>query len=358
MAVAGRADRSKPERLERLERLERRVGALERWLLGLVVIAAALAIANPAPGRRLAAAAITPTLALLVLASGLAVTPHRLRAARPLLPRLLLALTASTVALPLLALAASRLVADPAQRGGVLAVGVAPAEVAAVAVTAVAGGEVAVAAALLVASTGLCVLLAGPILAVLAVRGGSLGGSVEVGGSAAAPTPPAAILGSLLLVVGLPLAVGMALRAYWPRAQVLGVAGRGGSVATVVVLVWLVASQASLSLGYVRVVLALVVVAAGAAALGWSVGWGLARRWRLGLGLPVAMRDFAVAAGIATVAFGPKAAAPLGVYGIVVMLLGAGVARWARRRRAGHPATPAPAGGPRTEREGIPGGTG
>lgn len=311
---AARAKRSRQERLERI------VAALERWLLGLVVIAAALAVAQPAPGHRLAARAITPTLALLVLASGLAVTPRSLRAVQPLLPRLLLALTASTATLPLLALAASRLVADPAQRGGVLAVGVAPAEVAAVAVTGVAAGEVAVAAAMLIASTGLCVLLAGPLLTVLA----GLDGSARVAGPAAAP--PAVILGSLLAVVGVPLVAGMALRARWPHAQTLHVAGRGGSVATVVALVWLTASQASLSPDVVRVAAALVVVAAGGAALGWVLGWGLPRPWRLGLGLPVAMRDFAVAAGIATVAFGPKAAGPLGVYGIAVLLLGAAVA--------------------------------
>jgi hypothetical protein len=34
------------------------------------------------------------------------------------------------------------------------------------------------------------------------------------------------------------------------------------------------------------------------------------------------MRDFAVAAGIATSAFGATAAAPLGIYGILVLVFG------------------------------------
>ncbi len=55
--------------------------------------------------------------------------------------------------------------------------------------------------------------------------------------------------------------------------------------------------------------------------------------------LPVAMRDFAVAAGIAAAAFGAAAAAPLGAYGVLVLLLGSGVTLLSRRRgRASLPA--------------------
>jgi hypothetical protein len=46
------------------------------------------------------------------------------------------------------------------------------------------------------------------------------------------------------------------------------------------------------------------------------------------------MRDFAVAAGIAAAAFGPAAAAPLGAYGVLVLLAGSLAAIIARR----HPA--------------------
>jgi hypothetical protein len=45
------------------------------------------------------------------------------------------------------------------------------------------------------------------------------------------------------------------------------------------------------------------------------------------------MRDFAVASGIAAAAFGPAAAAPLGIYGVLVMAWGALVARVVNRHR-------------------------
>ena len=52
----------------------------------------------------------------------------------------------------------------------------------------------------------------------------------------------------------------------------------------------------------------------------------------------ISMRDFAVAAGIAAAAFGPEAAAPLGLYGIIVMIWGTVVASRARRAVVGAPA--------------------
>jgi hypothetical protein len=44
------------------------------------------------------------------------------------------------------------------------------------------------------------------------------------------------------------------------------------------------------------------------------------------------MRDFAIAAGLATAAFGTSAAAPLGLYGMMVLLWGTGAAGWLRQR--------------------------
>jgi len=53
---------------------------------------------------------------------------------------------------------------------------------------------------------------------------------------------------------------------------------------------------------------------------------------RQGVILHVSMRDFAVASAIATSAFGPPAAAPLGLYGVVVLGWGALAPRLAHRR--------------------------
>ena len=50
--------------------------------------------------------------------------------------------------------------------------------------------------------------------------------------------------------------------------------------------------------------------------------------------LTTSMRDFAIAAGIASSAFGSDAAAPLGLYGIVVLVWGTAVAGLLRRRPA------------------------
>ena len=50
------------------------------------------------------------------------------------------------------------------------------------------------------------------------------------------------------------------------------------------------------------------------------------------------MRDFAIAAGLAAAAFGPAAAAPLGLYGVAVLVWGTAVAGALRQR------TRAPAG--------------
>ena len=44
------------------------------------------------------------------------------------------------------------------------------------------------------------------------------------------------------------------------------------------------------------------------------------------------MRDFAVAAGIAASAFGAPAAAPLGIYGILVLVFGSAAVNLIRRR--------------------------
>jgi predicted Na+-dependent transporter len=57
--------------------------------------------------------------------------------------------------------------------------------------------------------------------------------------------------------------------------------------------------------------------------------------------LTTSMRDFAIAAGLAAAAFGPAAAAPLGLYGILVLVWGTAAAGLLRQRHPGStPATP------------------
>ena len=88
-------------------------------------------------------------------------------------------------------------------------------------------------------------------------------------------------------------------------------------------------------------IVALVVYVAGSAALGWVLALRAPAGQATAMLLPVAMRDFAVAAGIAAAAFGPAAAAPLGAYGVLVLLAGSLAAIIARRRPASGSTVPA-----------------
>ncbi len=228
-----------------------------------------------------------------------------------------MALAVSTAALPILAWAASQLISDPVLRAGMQTVGVAPAEVATVALCVIAGGDAAVTAVILAGSTLLTVLTAGPVLALA---------------GAAATVPAAGLLSTLLLVVALPLAAGAGLRTRWTPGARADAAIRIGTIAALLVLLWQVASQIRLDAAYLRVIAALAVFLAGSALLGGLLSARLPAGRGVAVLLPVALRDFAVAAGIAATAFGSAAAAPLGAYGVFVLVAGAVMTQLAARR--------------------------
>jgi BASS family bile acid:Na+ symporter len=298
-------------------RLARLAGFLDRFLLPLVLISAGLGVALPGPGRRLDAnGAILITLAVLVFCTGSSVTFADISSVRGASRRMVLVLAATTAILPLLAWLASRLVSEPALRGGVLAAGVAPVEVASVALTGLAGGEVGVAAGLLITSTLLTVFLAGPILRLL----GAHSAMSQVG-----------LLSTLAFVVALPLIAGCALRTLDPfggrERSLVGILG----IASLLMLLWEVASELRLHASDGLVAAALLAYLAGAAVLGWLLALGMPSQRRTAVILPTAMRDFAVAAGIAASAFGIAAAAPLGIYGVMVLVFGAVAVQTAKR---------------------------
>jgi predicted Na+-dependent transporter len=258
---------------------------------------------------------------------------------------LLAALAIGVTVLPALAWAAARMVPAGPLRDGVLTVGLAPCEIASVATTAMAGGEAAVAAGLLIGSTVAAVAVAGPILALEAGRAGF---------------SPGGVIGNLALVVVLPLAAGIALRASaaaadaraersptrisllaWlpattralatPRAQR---AASHVALAAVAALVALIAAEVHFSAGYAAVAAALVVFLLASAVVGRLLGLRAPRPVAAALLLTTSMRDFAIAAGLAAAAFGPAAAAPLGLYGILVLVWGTAAAGALRRRTA------------------------
>ena len=290
---------------------------LDSFLLPLVLISAGLGFALPSPGRRLDAnGAILITLAVLVFCTGTSVTFADISGLRAASRRIMLVLAVTSVTLPVLAWLASRLVSDPMPRSGVLAAGVAPVEVASVAFTGLAGGEVAIAAGLLVASTLLTVLLAGPVLALLGAH---------------SATSQSGLLLTLVLAVALPMAAGCGLRSIHPFGgrerpliEILG-------IASLLVLLWEVASGLRLHAGDGLVAVALLAYLGGAGVLGYLLALGAPSARRSAVILPTAMRDFAVAAGIAATAFGIAAAAPLGIYGVMVLVFGAVAVQASRR---------------------------
>jgi predicted Na+-dependent transporter len=290
---------------------------LERWLLLLVLALAAVGMLWPGPARQAADDhGITVALIVLVAAVGLGLQASAIGHARLYVARITVTVLASAVVLPAIAFVASRAVPEGALRWGVLAAGVAPSEVAAVALAALAGGSAAICAAVLVGSTVASVLLAGPILHVLAGSGTTFSSL--------------SLLLSLFLIVAVPLMFTAILRARLPS----GSGDRADQVSSIVassavlVLIWLVAGQAELGPAFLRAGLALALYLAGSTVLAALLTVGLPRPTRLSLVLPVAMRDFAIAAGIASQAFGPASSAALGFYGVLVLLFGAATARF------------------------------
>jgi predicted Na+-dependent transporter len=328
--------------------------------LAAVLAAAIIGLSVQRPLAWLAARqGINVLLAVLVFATAVTIEPAALRRAAAAWRPLLAALAIGVTVLPALAWAAARLVPAGPLRDGVLTVGLAPCEIASVATTAMAGGEAAVAAGLLIGSTVAAVAVAGPILALEAGHAGF---------------SPGGVIGNLALVVALPLAVGIALRAsagpaagvqaeQSPRAPAPPAAGVGEeraptrislrarlsattralatpraqriashvALAAVAALVALIAAEVHFSAGYVAVAAALVVFLLASAVVGCLLGLRAPRPVAAALLLTTSMRDFAIAAGLAAAAFGPAAAAPLGLYGILVLVWGTAAAGALRR---------------------------
>ncbi len=297
---------------------------------------------------------INVLLAILVFATAVTIDPAALRRLVSAWRSLVVALIVGITVLPALSWAVSRIVAAGSLRDGVLVVGLAPCEIASVATTAMAAGEAAISAGVLIGSTVAAVALAGPIL------------TLEAGH---ADVSPGGIIANLALVVALPLALGLAARACAelparPRVQppartptqapardvrdsaparllaatrVLSTprAERVASwtaLAAVAALVALIAAEIRLSAAYLAVAAALLLFLLGSALVGRLLGARAARPTATALLLTTSMRDFAIAAGLAAAAFGPAAAAPLGLYGVAVLIWGTAVAGVLRQR--------------------------
>lgn len=265
-------------------------------------------------------AALVLFTALGIRSSRLAELPRRTGAVAALIavPFALLAPLAWLVSLPF-----SGPVSD-----GVLALGVSSTEVAAVGLVAVGGGSAVVALGALTGSLVLAALAGPPLLGLLA----GADADVAVG----------ELIGRFALVVLVPLAAGLLVRASSPALDSAEPELAGLATLTVIVLVYAAMSGADDG-GDLAGAVAASVLFLGATAVvvaGWLV---LAPPDLRATGaLVIELRDFAVAAALASQAFGPPAATVAGAYGVLMLVLGAAAAHWLPRRRG--PAAPAGAG--------------
>jgi predicted Na+-dependent transporter len=298
--------------------------------LAAVLAAAILGLCVQRPLAWLAARdGIDALLAVLVLATAVTIDPRALRRLAAAWRRILAAVLTGITVLPALSWAVAHLVPAGPLRDGILVTGLAPCEIASVATTALAGGEAAVAAGVLIGSTLASVILAAPILTLEAGHAGF---------------SPAGVIENLAVVVALPLAAGVTARSWIPvTARALAseraetTASRTALVA-VAALVALVASEVHLAVSYLAVAGALILFLAACAVIGRVLGAGAARPMGSALLLTTSMRDFAIAAALAAAAFGPASAAPLGLYGIFVLIWGTAAAGTLRARpRGDHP---------------------
>jgi predicted Na+-dependent transporter len=274
-------------------------------LLPLALVAAGVAIVLPSEK---AADRGDLVLAALVVLTALGIAPRALWELRSRWPAVLALSVAPLTVLVPLAWAISRLFDSPV-REGALTLGLSSTEVAAVGLVALAGGDAALALG----------ALAGSLIAAATVGPVLIGLLADPGASAG--TGP--LLGRFALVVLLPLAVGIAARAVRPRLARGEPWYAAGSTLAVVVLIYTAVSGNSAgedlppALGASAAFLALSAILALAAARAVSPDRQSA------VAFAVTLRDFAVAATLATQAFGTAAGTVGGVYGVLMLIAGA-----------------------------------
>jgi hypothetical protein len=134
----------------------------------------------------------------------------------------------------------------------------------------------------------------------------------------------------LLVIVGAPLVAGVTFRSLTPLpARGENIASTTSTLA-VAALVALVAAEVHLSTKYLPVLFAILLFLLASTIIGRIIGLGSGRPIMKAMLLTTSMRDFAIAAAIAAAAFGSAAAAPLGIYGIAVLIWGTGSAGFMR----------------------------
>lgn len=294
--------------------MARLLKVLQRRLVFALVVVGGLAIWLPTPGRFLDHGwVIDATLAVLVFTAGLSVEVSNISKARSLGARMVIALVVSSVLLLALSWSLSHLVVG-SQRDGVLALGVAPGEVATIAFVGLAAGDVAIAAVMVFGSTLVTLVLAGPLLGLMT--------------AGHAVVHPLGLAVNLAVVVVVPLILGVVV-GHRGVGQREGLRELGELVGLLTLLVLMVEVASELHLGAADLIglFVVLVFAIGSLLVGMVVSLGMPIAQRAGVLLPAGIRDFAIAAGIATAAFGPSTIGLLGIYGLLALILGAIVTR-------------------------------
>jgi bile acid:Na+ symporter, BASS family len=275
---------------------------------------AAAALAWLAPSAAIASR-VDILLAALVLVTALDIDTGQLLA---VLARWRLVLLLAAAPLPVLA-AGSWVLGETvhgATRTGVIALGLSPTEVASVGLIGLMAGPAEVAIAVLACSLVLSAVLGSPLLTLLA------------GGAHASALP---LLGRFALVVLVPLGAGLLARDARPE-----LARHQGALSTLSSLLVVALIYASLSGTHGAGVGTAIAVSAAFLALSALIAASslpvLRRGIERSLALTIGMRDFAVAAALASAAGGTGAARVAGVYGVLMLLVGATITGMVRRR--------------------------
>jgi BASS family bile acid:Na+ symporter len=284
---------------------ERLADHVTEALLPLALVAVVVAVLVPSDD---VVARGDLVLAMLVLLTALGIAPRALWSLKSRWKAVLALSLAPFPFLVPLAWALSLPFQSPV-REGVLTLGLSSTEVAAVGLVALAGGDAALVLGALAGSL-VAAAIAGPLL-------------VGLLAADAAAADPAALLGRFALVVLLPLAAGVTARVLWRRLERGEHWFAAGSTLAVVTLIYASLSGASAGDDLLPALLASAAFLALSAvpALG---GARLVRgKQRPAVALAVGLRDFAVAATLATQAFGTPAAAVGGIYGVLMLIAGA-----------------------------------
>ncbi len=310
-----------------------------RWFPVVVLVAGAVGLATPGTFSGWSPA-VPWLLSVIMLGMGMTLRPADFAVIGRRPWALLLGVVAQYTIMPLLGWGIAQLLGFSAVlAAGMVLVGAAPGGTASNVVVYLARGDTALSVAMTSVSTLLAPFLT-PLL-VLALVGESL------------PVSGGDLFTSIVRIVLVPVLAGLALRLLVPRLverclDVLPLVSVAGI--TVVVLVVVAGSAATVRQVGGLVVLAVVLHNAGGLLLGYGVGrvCGLSPASRRAVSIEVGMQNSGLAAALATVHFTPAAALPAAIFSVWHNVSGALLASWWSRRpvgtaegATGEPAAPA-----------------